>query len=631
MTKRQPLKNQRTEMALFRRRAMVGFALIVVCLLVLCARFFWLQVLQHDKFATRSRENRVHVRVLPPPRGLIYGRHGVLLADNVPAFRLGVVPEQVEDMDAMLKRLGQIVPISKDDLKDFHRQLKQHRAFQEVPLKMQLTEDEIDRFAVNSWRFPGVHVVPYLKRYYPHGAMFAHVIGHVGRISDKDLKEVDAKAYEGTQYYGKSGIEHHYETLLHGQPGYEVDEVNAAQRVVRVLSVHPPTPGKSLYLSLDIHLQKAAVKALHGRAGAVVAIDPRNGEVLAMVSQPSFNPNLFVNGISQHDYSALLENPAKPLVHRALRGGYPPGSTVKPFLGLGGLVMGYRTPEDTVMSTGVFHIPGYSRGYRDDQRWGVGKTDLVKAIAKSVNTYFYKLAYDMGIDNLDKWMSQFGFGKPTGIDLDGEGSGVLPSRAWKRAHRTQPWYIGETVIAGIGQGYWVVTPLQLAHAVATLADRGVPHRPHLLTATQQGVDAPVQELPPVKPGNPIVHNIDNWKVVRKGMLNVVYGTLGSTARGIGDGFPYLIAGKTGTAERYSRNTTAYDTGASHSELAQRHRALFICYTPAKNPQIAVAVIVDHGAWGGSTAGPIARAVLDAWAKEHPAPASSPETAREVAR
>jgi penicillin-binding protein 2 len=626
--RRQKLKNPGAEAERFRGRALAGFALIVVCLLGLGARFVWLQVLNHDEFAARSRQNRVHVRVLPPPRGLVYDRNGVLLADNVPAFRLDVVPERVEDMSAMLARLGRIVPLSTDEIADFRRQLGQHRAFQKVPLKMHLTEDEIDRFAVNRWRFPGVDVVPYLKREYPLGAAFAHVLGYVGRINAKELAAIDPKLYEGTNYIGKDGIERYYESQLHGQPGYEVDEVNVDQRVVRVLSVHPPTPGKSLYLTLDTRLQEAAETALAGRPGAVVAIDPRNGQVLAMVSQPSFDPNLFVNGISRSDYAALLHDPDKPLLHRALRGGYQPGSTIKPFLALGGLALGLRTPQDTVYSTGVFHLPGQSRGYRDDRRWGFGTVDLVEAIAKSVNTYFYKLAYDMGIDQFSQWMAHFGFGKPTGIDLIGEGAGILPSRQWKRAHRSNPWYPGETVIAGIGQGYWVVTPLQLGHAVAMLADRAIPHRPHLLLATRKSVNAPKKKALPTPAGKPVAKLAD-WKAVRKGMLQVVYGGPGSTARGLGDDFPYLIAGKTGTSERYSRTTKAY---ASHSlaELARRHRALFIAFTPAKAPRIAVAVVVEHGAWGGSTAAPIARAVLDAWLAEHGAPAQAATTAREVA-
>jgi penicillin-binding protein 2 len=413
---------------------------------------------------------------------------------------------------------------------------------------------------------------------------------------------------------------------LHGEPGYEVVEVNADQRVQRVLETHPPTPGLNLYLSIDARLQKAAEQAFAGRAGAAVAIDPRNGQVLAMVSVPTFDPNLFVNGISQVDYSALLANPHKPLLQRALRGGYPPGSTVKPFIGLGGLDMGLRKPEDTVMSTGVFHIPGQSRGYRDDQRYGAGRVDLVQAIAKSVNTYFYKLALDMGIDGLSQWMARFGFGQPTGIDLVGEGSGVLPSREWKRSQGKEPWYPGETVIAGIGQGYWVVTPMQLAHAVATLADHGVPHRPRLLMAVQDGVDAEPKPLAPVPAGKDVIHDPAEWQVVVQGMINVVNGGPGTTARGLGKGFPYVIAGKTGTAERYSRTTNAYESHSDLEALATRHRALFVAFTPAEAPRIAVAVIVEEGAWGGSTAAPIARSILDAWAKDQdvPAPAASVE-------
>jgi penicillin-binding protein 2 len=356
-----------------------------------------------------------------------------------------------------------------------------------------------------------------------------------------------------------------------------------------------------------------------------VAIDPRNGQVLAMVSVPTFDPNLFVNGISQADYSALLDDPHKPLLQRALRGGYPPGSTVKPFLGLGGLELGLRTPEDTVLSTGVFYIPGQSRGYRDDQRNGAGRVDLEQAIAKSVNTYFYKLALDMGIDRLGAWMSKFGFGRPTGVDLVGEGSGVLPSREWKRSQGNQPWYPGETVIAGIGQGYWVVTPMQLAHAVAMLADRGVPHTPRLLLAVQDGVDGTVKPVPPPPAGKDVIHDPAEWKVVVQGMIDVIYGGPGVTARGLGKDFPYVIAGKTGTAERYSRTTNAYESRANLEALAKRHRALFIAFTPAEAPRIAVAVVVEEGAWGGSTAAPVARAILDAWAKEQASPAAAAST------
>lgn len=621
--KRRPhtaIKNARGEAALFRTRAVVGFVAILAGLGVLVGRFVWLQVLHHDEFSTRSEQNRVHVVHLPPARGLIYDRNGVLLADNVPAFRLEVVPERVKDMDAMLARLGALVPLGDDDLKRFRQQLQQHRAFQSVPLKLKLTEDEIGRFAVNQWRFPGVSVVPYLTRRYPQGESFAHVVGYVARIDDDDLDKLDPDRYVGTTHIGKTGIERQYENVLHGEPGYQLVEVNADQRVQRVLETVPPKPGRNLYLSLDARLQHAAEQAFAGRAGAAVAIDPRNGEVLAMVSVPSFDPNLFVNGIAQGDYAALLEAPDKPLLDRALRGRYPPGSTVKPFLGLAGLEYGLRRPEDTVLSTGEFFIPGQSRGYRDDVRGGQGRVDLVQAIAQSVNTYFYSLALDMGIDRMAAFMGKFGFGRPTGVDLPGEGSGVLPSSEWKRATFGKPWYLGETVIAGIGQGYWVITPLQLAHAVAMLANRGIDRAPHLLRATQDGLGAPLVSAASIARSAPsVIRNPADWAPVEQGMLEVVNGAKG-TARGIAAGFPYLIAGKTGTAERYSRTTDAYEPRGNDAELAARHRALFIAFTPADAPRIAVAVVLEAGAWGGKDAAPIARSIMDAWAAEQAAPA-----------
>lgn len=615
---RTAIKDARGEAALFRRRAFAGFALILTGLLVLAGRFVWLQVLHHDEFSTRSEQNRVHVVHLPPARGLIYDRNGVLLADNVPAFRLEVVPDRVKDMDAMLARLGAVVPLGDDDLKRFRQQLRQHRAFQSVPLKLRLTEDEIGRFAINQWRFPGASVVPYLTRRYPQGEGFAHVLGYVARIDDNDLDRLDADRYVGTTHIGKNGIERQYEDILHGEPGYQLVEVNADQRVQRVLETVPPKPGRNLYLSLDTRLQRAAEQAFAGRAGAAVAIDPRNGEVLAMASVPSFDPNLFVNGIAQADYTALLEAPDRPLLDRALRGHYPPGSTIKPFLGLAGLEYGLRRPEDTVLSTGEFFIPGQSRGYRDDVRGGQGRVDLVQAIAQSVNTYFYSLALDMGIDRMAAFMGKFGFGRPTGVDLPGEGSGVLPSSAWKRGALGKPWYLGETVIAGIGQGYWVVTPLQLGHAVAMLANRGVDRTPHLLRATQAGLGAPLVPVPPPPAAAGALKNPADWAPVEQGMLEAVNGPRG-TARGIAGGFPYLIAGKTGTAERYSRTTDAYESRASDAELAARHRALFICFTPAEAPRIAVAVVLEAGAWGGTDAAPIARRILDAWAAEQATP------------
>jgi len=615
MKLRRSIKDNRGESTLFRRRAWAGFALILLGLSLLVARFAYLQVVHHDEFVTRSQNNRVKPRAIPPARGLIYDRNGVVLADNVPAFRLEVVPEQIKDMKSMLDQLGRVVPLDDDDLSSFKKQLKQSRRFESVPLKMHLTEDEIGRFAVNRWRFPGVDVVPYLTRRYPLSGLFAHIVGYVGRIDADDLEKLDPVRYKGTSHVGRSGVERSYEDMLHGSPGYELLEVNADGRTQRVLETHAPTPGKNLYLSIDVRIQKAAEAAFDGRPGAAVAIDPRNGQVLAMVSVPTFDPNLFVNGISQTDYSGLLNDPDKPLYNRALRGVYPPGSTVKPLVGLAGLETGFRTPQDAVYSTGVFYIPGQSRGYRDDQRGGVGRVSLVGAIEQSVNTYFYKLALDMGIDRFSEYMGKFGFGKPTGVDLIGESAGVLPSREWKRATLNKPWYPGETVIAGIGQGFWAVTPLQLTHAIATFAGHGIPYAPRLGMATQDRSDKTLEPLANPPSGPSLIKKPADWEAVNEGMQSVIYGAKG-TGRTLRIGFPYLMAGKSGTAERYSRTSDAYNTNRSTAYLATRHRAWFVAYAPADNPQIAVAVLLESGAWGASASGPIVRTILDTWLATH---------------
>ncbi|MEO8777958.1 MAG: penicillin-binding protein 2 [Rhodanobacter sp.] len=607
----QTIKSTRDESALFRRRALVGFVLIVLGLGGLVGRYVVLQVSRHAEFVTRSTNNRVKPRAIPPARGLIYDRHGVLLADNVPAFRLEVVPEQVKDMQGLLARLDKVVPLDQDDISAFYKQLKQSRRFDSVPLKMHMSEDEIDRFAVNRWQFPNVDVVPYLTRRYPLGELFAHVVGYVGRIDADDLQRLDPDRYQGTSHVGRSGIERSYEDVLHGKSGYQLLEVNADGRTQHVLETHAPTPGQNVYLSIDVRIQKAAEAAFEGRPGAAVAIDPRNGQVLAMVSVPTFDPNLFVDGISQADYNALIKDPQKPLYNRALRGVYPPGSTVKPLLALGGLELGLRKPSDTVFSSGQFCLPGQKRCYRDDRRGGFGTVNMRLAIMWSVNTYFYKLALDMGIDRFSAWMGKFGFGRPTGIDLLGEASGVLPSRAWKTSHFKQPWYPGETVIAGIGQGYWAVTPLQLAHAIAILAGHGVPHAPRLVMATQASAGA-AQVLMPNPPSGPsLVTDPDHWAVVEQGMQMVVNDPRG-TGYGLGNGFPYTIAGKSGTAEIYSRTSEAYNTDKNTAYLASRHRAWFEMFAPAEDPRIAVAVLLESGAWGAADAGPIARKILDAW-------------------
>ena len=603
-----PLKEARHEAALFRRRALAGFLIILACLVALGLRFSFLQVERHDEFSARSDANRVLTRPLAPARGLVYDRNGVLLAENVAAFRLEVTPEQVKDMDAMLARLGEIVPVGEDDVARFKALRKSKRGYEGVPLRLKLSEEEIARFSINRWAFPGVEVVPYLTRSYPLGEEFAHTVGYVARIDEADLARLDRGDYAGTTHVGKTGIEKYYEDRLHGEVGYEKVEVNADHRPLRVLPDRlAPRPGENLYLTIDSRLQEATEAAFEGRSGAAVAIDPRSGEVLAMVSVPSFDPNPFVNGIAGADYRALLDADDKPLLNRLLRGNYAPGSTMKPFVALAGLELGLRRPEDTVLSTGEFFIPGQSRAYRDDVRGGFGRVDLVQAIARSVNTYFYSVSLDMGIDRFSGYLARFGFGQPTGIDLLGEGSGVLPSREWKRARFNQPWYPGETVIAGIGQGYWVVTPLQLANAVATLAARGVPRTPHLLRAVQSGLDAPLEVLPPEPPRASVIERPADWAAVQQGMLEVVRN---GTARGIDTGFPYPIAGKTGTAERYSRTGTEW-TSISASPI-ERHQVLFEAFTPADAPRIAVIVALEAGRSGAHDAAPIARKMLDAW-------------------
>jgi len=566
--RRRSIKDSRGESTLFRVRAVVGFLLILLGLSALVVRYSYLQVKRHDEFATRSENNRVKPRAIPPARGLIFDRNGVLLADNVPAFRLEVVPEQVPDMPAMLAGIREVIPLGDDDVDAFRKQLKQNRRFDSVPLKLHLTEDEIARFAINRWRFPGLDVVPYLTRRYPYGALFAHVIGYVGRIDADDLNRLDADRYKGTSHVGRSGLERSYEDMLHGEPGYELVEVNADGRVQRVLETHAPKPGKNLYLSIDARVQKAATDAFAGRPGSAVAIDPRNGQVMAMVSVPSFDPNLFVNGISKTDYTSYTTAEDKPLLNRALKSAYPPGSTVKPFLALGGLEYGVRRPEDTVLSTGEFCIPGQQRCYRDDKRGGDGTVNMVHAIQLSTNTYFYKLALDLGIDRLSAWMGSLGFGHKTGIDLLGEVEGILPSREWKATRSKFGWFPGETILAGIGQGYWNVTTLQLAHATATFAGHGTPYAPRLVMATSAVKESAVP-LPNPPSGPTLIHKANYWNVVNQGMEAVI---TGGTGKGQFTGFPYVVAGKSGTAERFSRRSNDYDTNKNTAYLAAHRRA-----------------------------------------------------------
>ncbi|PKM08906.1 MAG: penicillin-binding protein 2 [Gammaproteobacteria bacterium HGW-Gammaproteobacteria-4] len=603
------LRDAFTEAALFRRRAALGFIIVALATLLLAAWYFRLQVIHHAIYSTRSEANRIKARPIAPARGLIYDRAGRLLADNVPAYRLELVPEQVADIPATLSALSEVIALGSEDRQRFEAARQASRRFLPVPLKLRLSEAEVARFAVNRYRFPGVDVTPYLTRRYPYGDLFAHVVGYVGRRDADDLKSLDDSRYAALSHSGKSGIERFYELRLRGEIGYEEVEQNARGRDLRVIRRTPAKPGNDLYLSLDARLQAATTAAFGEHHGAAVVLDPRNGEVLAMVSLPSFDPNPFVGGIAYADYAALNASPSRPLFNRVLFGGYEPGSTIKPLLALIGLELGLRTPSDTVLSTGAFKLPGQDREYRDWKRGGHGRIDLRESLAQSVNTYYYTLANELGIDRISAQMARFGFGAPTGIDLLGEVSGILPSREWKRNARGQPWFPGETVIIGIGQGYWVTTPLQLAQGVSIIASGGVKYRPHLLRATRAGF-ASEMLTEPLPAAERVVADAANLAAVRDGMVAVMHSPTGS-GRAAAVGAPYRIAGKTGTAQRVTR---VGDTAIKLEDLPfnLRHRALFVAFAPADAPRIALALVVESGGSGSGAAAPIARKILDAW-------------------
>ena len=598
------IKDHAAEAALFRRRALVGFLGVLLGLGALGGWYFRLQVLRHAEFATRSEANRLRLVPVAPARGLIYDRKGRILADNIAAWRLEAVPERAGDGAALLARLQGVVALDAEQQAQFLRDYRAARPFKPVTLKLRVPDEEAARFAVNRWRFPGVELVPYLGRIYPYGALFAHVVGYVGRIDDKDLAAMGdiGGAYTHT---GKTGLERYYEALLRGKPGYRRLETNVAGRTVRALDTVPAVPGTDLRLSIDAELQQAMVDAFGDLEGSALAVDPRSGEILAMVSLPSFDPNLFVNGISHADFQALNANPSRPQFNRIVLGGVAPGSTIKPLTALAGLDSGLRQPADKVLSTGVFRLPGMrGRGWLDGVH---GWTDARKSIYESVNTYYYELALDMGVQRYDAYMAKYGFGQKTGIDLAGEIEGIVPSPASKMKYARQRWYPGDLVNSSIGQGLWKVTPLQLVRGVAAIADGGQLRRPHLVAEQRAGFAAPWAPLPQ-PPAVRISDRPDHVKVVQEGMEMTTTGS--GTAARVFRGSPYRSAGKTGTAQVVNRGATAVDPRSL--PLWKRHRALYIGYAPAEAPTIAVAVAVEGGGFGADTAAPIVRKVFDAW-------------------
>ncbi len=608
MASHSTLKDHFRETRLFTNRAVIALFLAVALMILLLVRLFDLQVLQHDTYSVLSDKNRVHIRAVPPTRGLIYDRNGALLAENLPSYQLEITRERVTDLDSTIAELRQLIDISDENIVRFKKRLKRTQRHKPVPLRTRLSDIEVARFAVNRHRFPGVDTVAHLYRHYPFNGRGVHALGYVGRISEQELHRIDNTNYEGTDFIGKTGIEKFYEDLLHGEVGVERVETNAQGRTLRVLERTPPIPGLNLYLNLDIELQRIAEAAFGDNNGALAAIDPSDGSVLALVSMPTFDPNLFVGGIDSKTYRALQDSPDQPMFNRVLRGRYPPGSTVKPFVGLAGLEYGLIDPNVSTYCQGWYMLDGDERKYRDWKKTGHGHMDLTQAIVESCDVYFYDLALTLGIDRISQFLEPFGFNDLTGIDTSGELTGLVPSRHWKRQVKRTIWYPGETLITGIGQGFFLATPLHLAEATATLSRYGHQLRPRLLAATE---DPDSREII----GRPAVPNITvpvldraNWDYIIRAMTKVVHSPKG-TARRIGQGAKYKIAGKTGTAQVFG---IKQDEEYVEEEIAKKLRdhALFVGFAPVENSRIAVAVVVENGGSGGAVAAPIARKVMD---------------------
>lgn len=602
------IKDLYMEVRMFKWRAIVAVGLSVLLIAVLLARLFQLQIIEHSHFDTLSDNNRVRLMSTEPNRGLIYDRHGMVMAENQPTFSLDITPEEVSDLDQTLEQLSLLISIQESDIKRFKKALKRHKPFEGISLRSNLTEEEVAVLAINRYRFPGVDFKTQLTRYYPMGSSAVHAIGYVGRIDEDELQEVDSSQYNGSSHIGKIGLESYYENALRGKLGYKKVEVNVQGRVLRVLEETPPTPGQDLVLSIDAGLQATAEYAMGDNTGALVAIEPNTGEVLALVSMPIYNPNPFVHGISKKAYRALQASGERPQFNRALSGQYPPGSIIKPFIGLGGLDSGVIGSQEEVFCHGYFMLPNEERKYRDWKRSGHFETNIRKALTESCDVYFYELAYRMGIDRIFGFLDQFGFGKKTGIDTTGERAGLLPSRDWKKRNKHTIWYPGETLITGIGQGYMLATPLQLASATATLALKGQRRKPHLLRAirdnkTGETISTPIVSFPEIT-----LKANWHWNRIIKGMKDVVHSIHG-TARAIGYDLTYKMAGKTGTAQVYG---IAQDEEYDEEKLARKLRdhALFTAFAPIKNPKIAVTAIVEHGGSGGSVAAPIVKQVIN---------------------
>ena len=630
MVRRVRINDHWGEQRIFAVRSIVAAVCVSLLLLTVASRLFYLQVLKYEYYAELSQGNRVRTDPIPPSRGLILDRHGVVLAENLPAFQLELVREQVggtAEIDATLSHLAAIGLLDAEDVNGIKRSILSHHVYESVPIKLQLDDEEMARFAVHRFEFTGVDIRTRLSRHYPFGPMAVHALGYVAAISEQDLKHIDSAAYAGTTLIGKLGVEGAYENLLHGTPGYREVLVNAAGRPVErqgaytpKLDMRQPVAGADLILSLDMRVQRAVEEALEGKRGAAIAIDPGSGDVVALASTPGFDPNAFARGLTTKQYDALQNDIDKPLINRALRGAYPPGSTVKPFFALAALKYGVMTAEQTIYCPGHFNLPGSAHQFRDWKPKGHGVVAMRHAIMQSCDVYFYTVANKLGIDRMHDFMSTFGFGEITGIDIPGEKPGLMPSTEWKghayKRAAEQVWYPGETISVGIGQGYMLATPMQLARAVSGIASRGRMFKPRLVSAVRAaGSNAlaarPVQAEPSLDQVNE-----EQWRVIVDGM-ELATGP-GGTAAAATAGSPYKIAGKTGSAQVFTIGQNEKYNEKQVSERMLDH-ALFISFAPADDPKLAVAVFVENGKHGGSTAAPIARKIFDAYLLEDKAP------------
>ncbi|ORU90302.1 MAG: penicillin-binding protein 2 [Cycloclasticus sp. symbiont of Poecilosclerida sp. M] len=602
------LKNSYQESRLFRARALVSIIFIVILLIALLARMAYLQTTTHEKYAALSQGNYVRLSVITPVRGLIFDSNGQVLAENNPSYSLEVIPEQVPDLQATVKALSKIIPISAHEIKRFNKRIKQERRFNSIPIRQRLNEREVALFAVNRHRFRGVEIQARPVRHYPHSELVSHVVGYVAAINEKELKKIDTVNYRNSRFIGKTGVEKSFETELHGFVGYQQTENTARGRTLKTLSLAPPISGNALTTTIDINLQRVAYQALGDLTGAIAAIDTRTGAVRALVSKPGFDSNLFVQGIDHASYNSLQHSAKKPLFNRALRGQYPPGSTLKPFLALAGLEENVISSHGRINCPGYYQLPKQEHKYRDWKKGGHGNVNVHDAIVQSCDVFFYKLAHRLKIDRMHNFLARFGFGSKTGINLLGEKSGLLPSKEWKKRARNQVWFPGETLIAGIGQGFNLTTPLQLANATAIIANRGGIKRPFIVEKiNDKAATAKQPTEPQVSLKKP-----KHWQEIISAMRDVIHGPRG-TARRIKIGAQFDMAGKTGTAQVFGvKQNEEYDENKIVEHL--KDHALFIAFAPVENPQLAVAVIVENGGHGGSVAAPIARAIFDQYIK-----------------